>query len=557
MTLDEDQTRAIWPDPNKGGWDDMDDEDEFFPPDDDDEQDGLTPAPPTIVRASRGASHHPQAQAWDSSPGTGSRVASLQQIGRQLSPILVPLPFAILIFLFTLPADARGVSYLPALPLGIILLALVVIQGTFLYYAGSNDTLWMLSTIGGYALFLLVGAYALFGFGGTLLLLVIFLVIGGIFGGRAIHQVPEGYADIVLMFGKYNRTLLPGLNLLFPWEKVHSRMRTKEITWTSPPVQVNISRDQDVKLIASITYQLLPEDAHIAALNIDNWEESLRQHFLGTIQSVVNDLSPSDVVAWAHHVHSSTVEELANPMIETRWDRLNNALRIRMQDQMATRGIHVSLVHVQDITVIPHLAPASQPAAQLAQQAQHIQQMAPLAAARPVDVGMTRGAAPGGPNDMYALQASPTQQVPPVAPPPPAAQPHPAQPAQPAQAGQADHAYLPVVPVPNPAMYETLIEMYNSIREGRITDRAVVLDTAARFQAIANNPEASSQFHFDAARAAQNLLQRANAMHTTPAAPASESKPRPAPEPRRASVPPTPGERAARHPPNDNLTIGG
>lgn len=545
MTLDEDQTRAIWPDPNKGGWDDMDDEDEFFPPDDDDEQDEQTPPPQAVARASRGASNHPQAQTWNSSSGTGSRMASLQQIGRQLSPILVPLPFAVLIFLFTLPADARGVSYLPALPLGIILLALVVIQGTFLYYAGSNDTLWMLYTIGGYALFLLVGAYALFGFGGTLLLLAIFLVIGVIFGGRAIHQVPEGYADIVLMFGRYNRTLLPGLNLLFPWEKVHSRMRTQEVTWSSSPVQVNISRDQDVKLIASITYQLLPEDAHIAALNIANWEESLHQHFLGTIQSVVNDLSPSDVVAWAHHVHTSSAEELANPVTETRWDRLNTALRIRMQDQMATRGIHVSLVHVQDITVIPHLAPIGQSAA--AQLAPHAAQMAPLAAARPVDASMTRGAdaAPARPFDMHAMPAPPTQQ----AAPPPAA--------QQAQSAQAEHAYLPIVPVPNPAMYETLIEMYNSIREGRITDRAVVLDTAARFQAIANNPEASSQFNFDAARAAQNLLQRANTMHTSPTAPAPESSPRPAPEPRRASVPPTPGERAARHPPNDNLTIGG
>ncbi len=526
MTLDEDQTRAIWPDPDKGGWDDLADEDDFFPDDDDDEDDLQSPS----YSAQAGAAN--SSQAWNSPAGASSGGTSLQQLGRQLSPILVPLPFAILIFLFTLPADARGISYLPPLPLAIILLALVVIQGTFLYYAGSSDTLWMLYTIGGYALFLLVGAYALFGFGGSIFLFIIFLVLGGIFGGRAIRQVPEGFVDIVVMFGKYNRTLIPGLNLLFPWEKVQVRMHTQEITWNSPPVQVNISRDQDVKLIASISYQLLPEDAHIAALGIANWEESLHQHFLGTIQSVVNDMSPSDIVAWAHHVHSrtSTVEELANPTAETRWDRLNTALRVRMQDQMATRGIHVSLVHVQDITMIPHLAPMSQPPMA------PMPPMPPIAAVAPaaVDAGMTRGAASypaPRPAEIYPPAPSPAQ----------------------APAAQPAQAYLPVVPVPNPSMYETMIEMYNSIREGRISDRAVMLDLAARFQAIANNPEASSQFNFDAARAAQNLLNRANTMH------APESKPAPGPEPRRASVPasPSPGERAARRPPNDNLTIGG
>ncbi len=105
---------------------------------------------------------------------------------------------------------------------------------------------------------------------------MLFLVVGTFLARRSIRQVPEGYVDIVLMYGKYARTLYPGPNLKMPWEKVSKRVTTKEISWTCPEQVVKISRDQDVKLVATISYQLLPEDAHIAALNVDNWEASLQ-----------------------------------------------------------------------------------------------------------------------------------------------------------------------------------------------------------------------------------------------------------------------------------------
>src|SRR5207248_1963374 len=322
-----------------------------------------------------------------------------------------------------------------------------------LYYAGSNDSLWTLITIAGYLLFVLVGAYALFGLGGSLFLFVVILIVGAIMGGRAIRQVPEGHADIVLAFGRYERTLFPGLNFVWPWEKIYSRLDTKETTWTTPAIRVsNISRDQDIDIVATITYQLLPEDAHIAALNIKNWEEDLRKHFVGTIKSVVHELAPADFVAWAHHVHSrmsSSMEDITDLTTETRWDRLNTVLRIRLQDQVATRGIQVNLVHTEDITLIPHLTP---PGA--------------LARPVPVDTGMSRGAAAA----MPVLQ-------PPVAPPRAKAAPLPAPVALPATNGTA--------PVPRESMFEAMIEMYNSVRTGAISDPATILSLSERFRAIA------------------------------------------------------------------------
>src|SRR5207248_1082076 len=101
----------------------------------------------------------------------------ISQLVRRFSPLLVPLPFAILIFLFTLPFSLRGQAFLPPLPLAVLFVALVVMQGVLLDYAGSNGTYWTLCVIIGYALFLVVGTLAIFGFGASLLLLMILVMI--------------------------------------------------------------------------------------------------------------------------------------------------------------------------------------------------------------------------------------------------------------------------------------------------------------------------------------------------------------------------------------------
>jgi SPFH domain/Band 7 family protein len=409
----------------------------------------------------------------EESPGTRSPgLGKLGQLIRRFSFVLVPLPFAVLIFLFTLPFALRGLSFLPLLPLGVLLIALVVMQGTLLYYAGSNDTYWTLFVIIGYALFLVVGTLAIFGIGASLVLLFLFLIVGTFLARRSIRQVPEGYVEIVLMYGKYARTLYPGPNLKMPWEKVSSRVTTKEISWTCPEQVVKISRDQDVKLVATISYQLMPEDAHIAALNVDNWEDSLRKMFVATMQSVINDLTPADFVNWPQGTHARTSLDVnsIDAATITRWDRVNMTLKSRIQDKVAVWGVQVNDVRIQDITLIPHLAPSIQPVAGVSAR--------PI----PVDMGMTRGAYP------------------------PAAQPLQAQVVL--KAVESQPAAMPVQPFPpgpKPDI-ETLTESYEAVRAGRIRDPNTIRDIAARFETLAND----TNVRFDPMRAAQNLRNRAS-----------------------------------------------
>jgi regulator of protease activity HflC (stomatin/prohibitin superfamily) len=405
---------------------------------------------------------------------------TLRTVARQLSPVLFPLPFALLVFFFTLPATLQGPPAHPSvLVTGILLLALTLLQGALLYFAGSNDTLWMLYIVCGYALFIVVGAFAAFGPIAALVTLGTLILLGFILAQRGVRPTKEGYVDLVESFGRYTHTLYPGLNLLMPWERVSHRLNIQETTWTCPLMRVPTSRDQDVQLTATISYQLLPEDAHLAALTVKDWEASLQKLFIGTVQSVINELTPGDFVAWTQSIYTRTGSDAGfNPAAATRWDRINTTLSRRMQDRVATWGVQINWVRIQDITLLPntsHAHPAS------------------IAA----DLGGTTeiirpdpAPAPQAPEPVRLERVETVQSPPP--PPPPAA------------SSPASGAKLPSV--------ETLKDMYNAIRQSIITDPVVILDVARQFESLANDPVASKTIDFDAARAANTLRQRAQKM---------------------------------------------
>lgn len=401
---------------------------------------------------------------------------TLGSLAQQFSPLLVPLPFAGLIFLLTLPATLQGPPNHPApLVMGMLLLALAILQGTLLYFAGANKTLWLLDTIGGYALFIALGIGAAFGWVPALATLVALVVLGIIPVRRGIHPTKEGYVDMVEAFGKYTHTLYPGLNLLMPWEKVTQRLNVQETTWTCEEQRVSISREQFVRLKATISYHLWPDDAHLAVQMTRDWESSLRVLFVGTLQSMVNALTPADFVSWSQSLYMPTSSEGSsfNPTAATRWDRINEALSKRVQDQVAAWGVEINWVRIQEPVILPH-AVGGQTVL--------------------VDAGATQVSKPNPPvaqvpvaeKRVETVQATPSVAAPVASAPPP-----------------------PKIPKGKALKVETLVDMYNAVRQGVITDPATILETAQRFEQLASDPEASKMLDFDAARAANTLRQRA------------------------------------------------
>jgi hypothetical protein len=264
--------------------------------------------------------------------------------------------------------------------------------------------------------------------------------------------------------------------LKMPLEKVSNRLSTKEISWACPEQVVKISRDEDVKLVATISYKLLPEDAHLAALQVDNWETSLQKLFVSTMQSVINELTPSDFMNLPQGTHPRTLVDInsIDTATITRWDRVNDILAKRVQDQVEKWGVQINYVLIQDVTLIPHLASSMNPLVGMAWRP------------APVVVGMTRGGYPAVAQPQQAqIVAKPVENQPV----PMSIQPSP--------------AYTPA-PV-SAASIEMLKESYEAVRTGRLGDPQTIRDIAARFEALANDPN----IDVDALKAAQILYHRA------------------------------------------------
>jgi len=84
------------------------------------------------------------------------------------------------------------------------------------------------------------------------------------------------------------------------------------------------------------------------------------------------------------------------------------------------------------------------------------------------------------------------------------------QPAQPVQLAQTTSAPSTPPGTPStPLKEEVLIKAYKEVQSGKITDPQTIREIAARFEAVARDPQANQSVTFDAERAAYNLYEQA------------------------------------------------
>ena len=500
MSPEQNNSHATWQTPSALGWDDV--------------SDGATPQPyyEDEVEADFDASASSQAdesdeEEFDIRPAPrrsfSSRFEFLTQIGQQLSPILAPILFGGITFLIVLPLVLSGHAYTSVGRLGAIGLgffAIAVLQCMTLYYAGSNNVYWTLSIIGGFFLFLLVGCFAVFGPITTLIFFVVLCVLSFIMARFYMRPVAEGSVAIVYAFGKYRRTLFPGLNFLLPWEVINENkhLHTREHQWTSPEQAIAISAEDDVHLKAMISYQLVPEDAYLAVTQVDNWEVSLHNLFEAMLQNVSNRLTPNDFITWQQSLRSlhGTMPQNVDTMgEESRWERIDTILFQQMRDHVASWGVLINWVHIRDITITRRsmLQDSGKTASihppmptNMGAMEPQLQQQQPIKIASQTNPSSGTSTTLKIPNPKAAMppQAPMSPQVPPAAPAP-----------------APTYGKLP--------KEDVLIKAYKQIQEGKVTSPDIIRDIAAKFQRIASDPEASRTASFDATRAAEVLFDRA------------------------------------------------
>src|SRR5690242_1111242 len=161
------------------------------------------------------------------------------------------------------------------------------------------------------------------------LIVAVVLVLFALFlAARTVRVIPQARAGVVERWGRYSRTMAPGLNIAIPFiDKVRPLIDLREQVVTFPPQPVitedNVSVGIDTVLYFTITN---PKDA---SYEVANPLQAIEQLTVTSLRNIVGDL---------------TLEETL-----TSRDRVNDRLRAVLDERTGKWGIRINGVEIKSI----------------------------------------------------------------------------------------------------------------------------------------------------------------------------------------------------------------
>jgi regulator of protease activity HflC (stomatin/prohibitin superfamily) len=155
------------------------------------------------------------------------------------------------------------------------------------------------------------------------------LVIFALFiASRTVRVIPQARAGVVERWGRYSRTLVPGLNIVVPFiDRVRPLIDLREQVVTFPPQPVitedNVSVGIDTVLYFTIT------NAKDASYEVANPLQAIEQLTVTSLRNIVGDL---------------TLEETL-----TSRDQVNTRLRLVLDERTGKWGIRINGVEIKSI----------------------------------------------------------------------------------------------------------------------------------------------------------------------------------------------------------------
>ena len=145
---------------------------------------------------------------------------------------------------------------------------------------------------------------------------------------KGVRIVPQGEEWIVERLGKYNGTLLPGLNIIIPYlDLVRYKLVTKDIILDVQEQEV-ITKDNAVILTNAIAFIKITDPIK-AVYGVTDFSEAIRNMIMTTLRSIIGEMNLD--------------EALSNR------DKIKIRLRESIADEAIDWGLTVKSVEIQDI----------------------------------------------------------------------------------------------------------------------------------------------------------------------------------------------------------------
>ena len=149
----------------------------------------------------------------------------------------------------------------------------------------------------------------------ALIFVIAFVVVALVLVFAGVKTVPQGTNWTIERFGRYTRTLSPGLHLIIPFiDTVGRRMNMQESVLDIPGQKVITKDNATVQVDAVAFYQVI--DAARAAYEVQNLHQAMSNLAVTNIRSVMGNMALDEVLSRRNEINDTllaVIDQATNP----------------------------------------------------------------------------------------------------------------------------------------------------------------------------------------------------------------------------------------------------